>query len=244
MLERIIKLGDEEIENIYNKFIDEKEQNYVAKRYINKITKFGYKKDIYTHFLSVEENFLPEEYHPLNNLFVFNYMRYVAYADPYNKEDDIKVKAITVAIANLVYHKFNHDDKEKEFIEFIKAFDDRFLMYAESLKTKNKSYKNSPDMIKLMNNISEAKKRIVIEKLNKLHITGYDVNDTYENLFKLYSERVDAMKTAQAKDIDTVMGSDDIDKDISGPLNASKDDRDQIMNMISNNPEVPMYKND
>ena len=86
LFDRIDKYGKKEIESIKNAFFDKARGSYIIKRYKDKIKLFGFNQKTYRYFFNIEENFLPESYHVFNNLFLFIYMRTVAYYDPYNKE--------------------------------------------------------------------------------------------------------------------------------------------------------------
>ena len=89
--ERFDKLGEKEIKNIEEGFFDSKKGSYIIERYASKITKFGYKDDIYKNFFNIEENFLDEKYSPFNNLFLFIVMRAIGYANPYDDKDKLMV---------------------------------------------------------------------------------------------------------------------------------------------------------
>ena len=85
--DRFNKYGDKEVDNIVDAYLNERKGDLIIKKYSSKIKQFGYNPEIYRHFFNIEESFLPEEYWDYNNLFLFIYMRMVAYSDPYKDAD-------------------------------------------------------------------------------------------------------------------------------------------------------------
>lgn len=120
------KIKEKERDVIKRGFFKVSEGSLIMDKYKSKIKKFGFGGDIVPHLLGLEELFLSEKYHPFNNLFLFNYMRYTAYADPDNIEERMYVQAITDSLVSLVYHRLT-DEKRDYLISIIEKFDNLFL---------------------------------------------------------------------------------------------------------------------
>ena len=130
------KIKDKERDVIKRGFFKVCEGSLVMDKYKSKIKKFGFNEDIVPHLLGLEELFLSDKYHPFNNLFLFNYMRYTAYADPDNMEERMYVQAITDALVSLVYHRLT-DEKKTYLISIIEKFDNLFLYEKEKFIESN-----------------------------------------------------------------------------------------------------------
>ena len=142
--ERFMKLGKAEIRAVKEAFFDDKKGSYIINKYENKIHNFGFDPKQYKHFFNLEENFLPDSYYPFNNLFLFVYMRFAAYADFNKKSDRMFVQSITEAIANLIYHKNVNNEEEAYLISIIKKVDDLFIEYKDYFNENNTTNPNHP----------------------------------------------------------------------------------------------------
>lgn len=153
------KIKDKERDAIKRGFFKVCEGSLVMEKYKSKIKKFGFNEDIVPHLLGLEELFLSEKYYAYNNLFLFNYMKYTAYADPDNIEERIYVQSITNALVSLVYHKLT-DEKKKYLISLIEKFDNFFLYEKEKF-------------IKLNTTNPEHEYRVERDRITKEKITTY-----------------------------------------------------------------------
>lgn len=195
--DRFVKFGDKEKKSIKEAYFDKYKGSYIIDKYKSKIQAFGFKEKLYQYFFNIEENFLDETYHVYNNLFLFIYMRMVAYSDINNKTDIMWVQSITSALANLIYHKFENTENEVEFIGIIKSVLDNFEEYHEYFKENNTTYPDHP-VRKAADVRHEAeRKRVLIENMNKMKITGYDVNASADDLQKFFNEKTDEMIESQ-----------------------------------------------
>ena len=187
--ERFDKLGEKEIKNIEEGFFDSKKGSYIIERYASKITKFGYKDDIYKNFFNIEENFLDEKYSPFNNLFLFIVMRAIGYANPYDDKDKLMVTSLIGAMANLIYHKFNSTTEEVTFIGVISEVLNHFYGDVEKFKENNTSYEKHPVRIEGKKILEKNKRDAVIKMLNNLKIDyNHDPNTSLEELQKTLDE--------------------------------------------------------
>lgn len=139
-----IKHVEREKSTIMRQFFSEREGSYSLDRCKSKSPKFGFDKDWYKFFFNLEENFLPEEYHAFNNLFLFNVMRFIGYQDPYNQKDRGMVQAIISSLTGLVYHKFADTEMENVIISLIKDYDSYFEDQREKFMSDNTTRPNHP----------------------------------------------------------------------------------------------------
>lgn len=174
LFDRVETLGNKEIENITNIFFNDTRSTLVMNKFVAKLPRYGYNKDNYKMFFNLEEKFLPEEYHDLNNVFLFHVMRFISYTDPDNKTDAMFVGSILVKLFNLLYHKFENDD-EKAFVNIIKRFDDYFMDNIERFKKYNTTSPNHPERIKRDKEYEEKYRLMVITSLQN---EGIDVDTT------------------------------------------------------------------
>lgn len=185
--ERLETIGKKEVDSIKKAFFSNNINASVVGRYKSKITKVGYGDSIIKYFINIEENFLPEDYHVFNNLFLFIYMRYVAFSDPYKEKDKKYIISITSAISDLVYHKFDSDEEEKAFVDIIKKTLDYFKDYSDEFKRENTFYKNSSARI----NKESAKERGMHDALvKKIKLLGGKPDESLnsEELLKVYQD--------------------------------------------------------
>lgn len=144
LTERIVKIGDNEVRNIINTFFHQKRSSLIMDKFRIRIKRLGYDENTYKMFFNIEEMFLPEEYYPMNNMFLFMAMRFISYADTNNKDDALFCSSLLIKMYNLVYHRFSTPDEEATFINQIKMVDDYFAPYKETLIEKNVTSPNHP----------------------------------------------------------------------------------------------------
>ena len=189
---RFNELGDKEVKSIVDSYFDNKKGAYIIKRFKNNITKFGFGEGLFKYFFNLEENFLDEYYHPFNNLFLFIYMRFVGYADPYNKNDTLFVQALTSSMANLVYHRFQENGEDR-FIEIIKDILNKFSDYHDKFNNDNSTHPNHPKRIYADKKREMDRKTAMIAKMDELKITGYDVNASADDMQAFMNEKLDEL---------------------------------------------------
>lgn len=214
---RLDTFGDKEKKNVINAFFDDKRGSYVINRYKDKIVKFGFDVNLYKYFFNLEENFLSEEYHPFNNLFLFYYMRFVAYSDPYKEEDKLYVQSLTSAIANLIYHRFPKDKKETDegsidesninaaeqrFIKILEKFASFFEDQREYFFENNTMRPGHPIREEMTAKREMERKAELIKKMSELNITGYDENMSANELQEYFNSKLDEVIEQQKKERD------------------------------------------
>lgn len=195
--------GAKFIKSIYEAFFIKERGNYIMDRFARRIGKFGFDEKLYKYFFNLEEKFLPEEYHPFNNLFLFVYMKYVAYADPYNNADSVYVQALTSSIANLVYHRYASNEKEKEFIEIIKRVDDYFMEYLDKFVSENTTHPKHPLRIKMDVDYEVKRKTFLIEKMKDLKIENIDESLSANELQEYMNKEIERMIEENKKEMDS-----------------------------------------
>lgn len=222
LTERLDKYGDEERERIKKDFFDDKRSMIILNKFRSRAKSFGFKQDIFKFFLNIEENFLPEEYHMYNNLFLVIYMRYVAYASYDIKSDRIYVAAINSAIASLVYHTFEDPQDEKDFIEIIKGIIDKFRGKGTDLESymdsefasNNKTYKNHPERIKTDEMNYEVRKGAIFAGFEDYHIDNPYLDKDHIDLDeaqKYLKDKINELKESQLKDIENTVSNENAD---------------------------------
>jgi hypothetical protein len=199
ILERLNKYGKEESDRIMEGFFGDEKSKYILKRFDSKIEKFGYKKEIISHFFNLEDNFLPEEYAAYNNLFLFISISFIAYADRYNKTDQLFVKALIGGMANLIYHKFSDSSSEQTFVNIIKSVDDKFSYAKDRFVEENTTYKNHPSRIERDKERNDAAKQLLRDNLDKLGVENINEDASIEELAEMQNECIDKYIERDAK---------------------------------------------
>ena len=202
IFDRMKSYGKKEVINIMTGFFKDMRGNYVIERFNSKVPKFGFDPNIYKSFFNLEENFLPEEYHPFNNIFLFNYMRFVAYSDPYNKEDKLFVQRMTSAMAGLIYHRYNNVTLEENFINIVKKFDDNFMEYKDFFYENNTTRPNHPVRVQQSAKMEADRKNEMIRLLKEINVTDYDENMSSKELAALFNERYKEYSEAASKKLE------------------------------------------
>ena len=195
--ERINKYGQTEIDNIIDGFFNDRHGLYIMDRFKSKIKAFGYKDEIIKHFFNIEENFLDESYHEFNNLFLYIYIRMVAYSDPYNTTDKLFVTSLTTGISNLIYHRFETTDTEDLFKVIICKLLDNFKSKSEYFKENNTSYKNNDIRKQREQDNEEQRKDVIIKALHKMKIDDFDESLPSSELRDIFQQNIDKMITEQ-----------------------------------------------
>lgn len=195
--ERIRDIGAKEINSINDGFFTFNKGSYVIERFKKKITKIGFNESLYYNFFNLEEYFLPEKYHVYNNLFLYIYMRMVAYCDPYDVRDVKWMKHFTGSFSRLFYHKFEKEEDEKHFLDIVMQTLDYFSEYHDKYEENNTTQPHHKVRIEMEQKRKEKEKEVVVKKLNEFGITDFDPEDTTENLRKLLMDKVDSMTNEQ-----------------------------------------------
>lgn len=247
--ERFLRYGEDEIKNIIEGFNGDMKGSYIVNKYKNKIHRFGFNPSIYTYFFNIEENFLPEEYGPFNNLFLFIYMRMVAYSDPYNERDNMFIKSLTGGLANLVYHKFTSDELEKEFISVIEEIDHYFINYSDLFKENNSTFKNHEKRKEADEQKESNRKTLLKKKYKDLGLDDlYDGSLSSEELTTRYNNKVkeliqldiddeEAANKKKEELEETVEPNDSVEEDIKETENNDSVDDITPTDSDSNNEE-------
>ena len=192
-----------ESKSVLEAYFDERKGSYVIDRYKKKINKFGFETDIYKYFFNIEENFLPEKYHVFNNLFLFYYMRFIAYANPDNKTDKLFVQTLTSSLANTIYHKFNSTIEEQKFLNIIERFEDYFTDKYDYFMENNTTRPGHPVREQANAKYEADRKARLIAKMNEMNITGYDENMTSRELQEYFNNTIEKMLDEQKQDRDS-----------------------------------------
>lgn len=194
------KNKEKEVNAIKDGYFNDKKGNYIIGKYTSKIKQFGFDPKIYRYFLNIEENFCDKKYSPFNNLFLFIYMRIVGYADFYNEEQKMYVHALTGALADLVYHKFETGEEEKNFVKVIEKVLDYFMDDIEEFKENNTTWEGHPVRKEQEAAHDNTRKVKLTDKLKELK---YDKeipeNATANELQEIFDAYVDKLIDEQAE---------------------------------------------
>ena len=232
LYDRFKALGKDEVENIKVAFFNNRRGSYIMDKFYAKMKMFGFKQDLYTYFLNIEETFLDEKYHPFNNLFLFIYARMIAYSDPYNKKDVMFVNAINSGLASLIYHKFESTEQELNFKGIIMGIDDYFMEYRDYFVENNTTYEKHPERIHYESSKEDALKKFYIDKLHSLDINDFDENLSSKELKSIYEEKFNTLVDNQLADYNKE------DKEKEAENNKSDEVVEENKDVIEENNEV------
>ena len=197
---RLDELGQKEIDSIVEGNFNDSKSKYIINRFNAKIPKFGFSPSLIQHFINMEETFLPEEYHPFNNLFLFVYIRMVAYADPYNKIDKMWIHSLTSKMSDLIYHRFETQEDEDIFVKIMEKVIDYFQDYREKFINENITWEQHPSRIGKKEEQTKKQREILINKMNEYHITGYEDIEEISELQNYFETKVNEMIDEQIPD--------------------------------------------
>jgi hypothetical protein len=195
---RLDAYGDKEARNIKDVFFDTDRSTLVMNKFSNRLPRYGYNKDIYRMFFNIEEKFLPEEYWDLNNIFLFHVMRFISFTDVNDKRDSLYVSSILIKLYNLLYHSYETDAQEKEFIEIIKKVDDFFMPYKEVFAEYNTTSPKHPKRVARDTEFDEKRRVMIIASLQNEGIEP-DTNLSTEELRAMLQDVIDK-KTKEIED--------------------------------------------
>ena len=240
LYDRFKQLGDKEVQNIKEGFFNDRRGSYIMERFYKKMKMFGFKQDLYTYFLNIEETFLDEKYHPFNNLFLYIYARMIAYSDPYNKKDVMFVNAINSGLASLIYHKFESTEQELNFKGIIMGIDDYFMDDREFFEKNNTTYEKHPERIEYEAGKEDALKKFYIEKLHSLDVTDFDESLPSKELKAIFEEKYNTLVDTQVAEYD---------KEQKDKEESSDNSTDDVVDEVEETPveevieeEVPVYE--
>lgn len=174
--DRFDKYGEKEVKRLIDIFFDRNRSDILLKRYEKNIEKMHISNKFHITFYNMEEIFLPEEFHPLNNFFLFTVMNFVAYADMNNDVDRLYVSSVFHKLNLLMDGRMNETEK-RLLLKLVKDIDSR-LLYDESIINlfieKNIMYKNHPYRIDMEDRIEKIReeKRLRSEIFNKFKSCG------------------------------------------------------------------------
>lgn len=206
LTDRIDKFGYKEKLACMDRFFNNEKGTVIVNKFKASAKKFGYKPDVFTHFLNIEESILPEEYHPFNNFFLSICMTFVGHASIDIPADKMYVSTLISSLASLVYHTYKDPEDEKKFIGIIESILDRFMKDEEHgaeiydrFKLQNRSYKNHPDKIERDKLNRDIKLNTLFNTMEEFKIENPFDRETcdVEEVRKYVSDKIDELKTSQ-----------------------------------------------
>lgn len=227
--ERLEKVGQKEVDKIIEGFFNSKRGDYDLGKYKNKIKLFGYNPEVYRYFFNLEETFLPEEWAMFNNLFVYVYIRFVAFADPYKDNDKLYVQSITGALANLIYHRFNQDEKS-EFIDVVIKVLKYFESYKDKFINENTTWEKHPDRIEHERHIEDQRRDALLHKLEDLKYPDVDAvaELSIDELQAAYDEYVSKLILSQAPEQEVSPEEEEAVESVEEELEGEKDKEHEL----------------
>lgn len=193
---------DTEKASIIRQFFSEREGGYAKNRCIQRSPKFGFDANWYKYFFNLEENFLPEEYHVFNNLFLFNVMRFVGYQDPYSVKERGMVQSIINSLTGLVYHKFEDHSMEEMIIKLIEQYDSYFMDYKEKFEADNTTHPNHPIRLAYSKKLEADKRNEIMASLQKfeLPVPENAAEMSVQELHKYFNHAMEEMVAKNTKE--------------------------------------------
>ena len=186
MLDRVNSIGQKEVDRITDLFFDSREYKSILDRFINKTRKMGFKDGWYKKMVDLEITFLPDKYHPFNNLFMFHIIRTVIHCDIDNPVDSMYARSIISRVLRLIYNKYSDKDERDGVINLIMEFEDKFMDKKELFDNRNTSYTiDNTSSIISDNDFIQSIKDVMLEKFN---LTGLDEMYSTANSDKSYRE--------------------------------------------------------
>lgn len=179
LLQRLEELGEKEVIRLKDHFFSNGLGDFTLKKFTAACKRFKLASNIHMHFINLEEQFLPEEYHPFNNMFLFVLMNYVSYADDRNPKDCAYVDKIFNSLILLIQHKFYGNEEEQRFIDLIKTVDSYFLEYTEVYKEKNITWANHPVRVRHGERVERRKRD---EILKRLKLKGIEADPSLDSV--------------------------------------------------------------
>ena len=240
LTERIVKIGDNEVRNIINTFFHQKRSSLIMDKFRIRIKRLGYDENTYKMFFNIEEMFLPEEYYPMNNMFLFMAMRFISYADTNNKDDALFCSSLLIKMYNLVYHRFSTPEEEAAFINQIKMVDDYFAPYKETLIEKNVTSPNHPARQEAHR---ESEARLRESLCNAIHDHGKELTDEVVKMsvkeLKEYLEKIVTEEKAEKEaEVESFVS------EIQSTVSVDIGDGDSVEIPKADKPEEQIYPNE
>lgn len=197
-----IKHVEKEKASIMRQFFSEREGGYALERCAARSPKFGFDKGWYKFFFNLEENFLPEEYHAFNNLFLFNVMRFIGYQDPYDMKERGMVQAIVNSLTGLVYHKFADSDMENVIVSLIKEYDSYFEDQREKFMNDNTTRPNHPVRLEQSKKAEADRRNEILAAIAKFDFPIPDKVDemSTKDLHSYFNDKMEEMVAANTKE--------------------------------------------
>lgn len=179
LVERLESNGEKEIDRLKKQFFSNNLGEFTMKKFSSACKRFKLDPAIHRHFLNLEEMFLPEQYHPFNNIFLFVGISFISFADSQRKDEVAYVNKLVNNLVFLIQHKFPSETEKDRFVQLIQEIDDYFLPFEEEFKEKNITWKNHPRRLQAGER-AERRKRDVI--LQKLKLRGIEADPSLDSI--------------------------------------------------------------
>ncbi len=187
--ERLRRYGKKEMKSIMNCFFEKARSEYTLEVYYSKLKRLNLNKFTHMGFFNLEEKYMPENFEPFNNFFLFHVIRWVSHIDTTNDADNLYFAAIIGGLRDLVTGEATEEEKEtllfvmKEFYSFLDM--DK---YDEYFRKKNSNYKYHEVRIAFEEAERIRKHQLVVEAMKKELGSMYDENVVYSDVEEYYQK--------------------------------------------------------
>lgn len=174
------KNRNKELMRLVDIFFDKARGQYLMERYMTNAQKLGLNAQFHINLYDIEEKFLPEFYHPLNNFFLFVVMSYIAYINPADEVDCLYATSVLGMMGNLLTDSLLDSDK-KILIGMIKNIEGRILednKLLEKFERDNTTWKEHPIRKELDEQRKEMQYRLELVDEIKGLLVGFAANLT------------------------------------------------------------------
>lgn len=239
ILTRFEKMGEKEVQNIVSTYFDSKRSTYIIDKFKTKIVTIGFKPEIYRFFFNIEENYLDEEYHVYNNLFLFIAMRFIGYSNLSSSAEKAYCRDLISSLSKLIYEKYSDVQKEK-FLSVIKRILDNFKPYYDKFDKENIVHPKHPRRIQKNKEQLEEFRNIAITTIqSKGKEIPDDINEySSEKLHEWYKEMLDAIeKEKEEKKLSGIAEFNEKVNEYRKTIQKTIEDKDEPVDVIEKEEE-------
>lgn len=140
------KTKKQAIERLRKNFFDKEKSEYLMKRFFAKCHRYNIDPYAYKRNLDLEEKYLPEEYHPFNNFFLFIAISHIAYI--YEENGGLEAYLVLGNMEKLFTNTFPTEESKQLFLDAITGMLDVFESYRDVFMEKNQLWSKHPMRIK------------------------------------------------------------------------------------------------
>lgn len=194
-----------EIKRLVDIFFDKNRGSYLMDRYVTNIRKLRVSADFHVNLYDIEEKFMPEYFHPLNNFFLFVVMSWISYINPEDDVDYLYATTTLSMLGNLLMGELSEDEKSV-ITGIIRNIENRILIndaMVERFRNENTTWKEHPVRKELDAKREEMKYRLDLISEIKGMMVGFGA--TLSDGTKLTAKNASAiLKTMATEQIEGI----------------------------------------